>query len=170
VTDRRMCWSSLFLIVPLTFLVVPEAYATTINWNVDAALVYGPITDISPYWAASEYWDVKGFYTWQNGVISIWIGDWEHDYYEGTTVGAVRQGSVWDSTAPWYDYPPAYQPTALYFGSKSTITLSSRVRIDNESRTPVGWINWLFNPWFRVMSTFAGSHKRKEDGLGYCMG
>lgn len=107
---------SLSLIFMLALLaLVPEVQATTFRWNWDYALVYGPYTDISDYWATNGYWDVKGFqwgdpgttypsgfnYTWQNGVVTIWVGDWEHDWWEGTTVGAVRQGSVWDlETAP----------------------------------------------------------------------
>jgi hypothetical protein len=142
---------------------------------VDPNLSYDTIYVNSPYWVTNGYWDVKGFqwadpgnsypsgfnYAWQDGIVSIWVGDWEHDYFgwpfiQGTTVGALRQGSVWDDAAPWYDYPPAHQPSALHFGGKSAITLSARVRIDSGYHTdwPYSWINWLFNPWFRVQSRY----------------
>jgi hypothetical protein len=169
--------TSLSLIFLLTISAIPNVCASTLNlWTLDSDMVLGTTTEVTPYWVTNGYWDAKGFQwgdsqttypsgfscNWQDGIVSVWVGDWEHDYYEGTTVGAVRQGSVWNSTAPWYDYPPACQPAALLFNDTSSITLSSRVRIDNESRTAAGWINWLFNPWFRVMSTFAGVTKERK--------
>jgi len=149
---------------------VPDVCANIYTWNADPELIHGTITENSPYWATNGFWDFKGFqfgdphttypsgfsYTWQDGVATIWVGDWEHDYYQGITVGTVRQGSVWDlETAPWYDQT-TYQPTPLHFLGKSAIDLSSRVKIDNQSRTVLGWTNWLFNPWFRVVSTYGG--------------
>jgi len=121
-------------------------------------------------------WDVKGFewdepdntypsgfsYDYENGTITVWVGDWEHDYYQGITVGAVRQGSVWDlTTAPWYDQT-TYQPAPLHFAGKSSVTLTARVRIDSQQRTGLGWINWLFNPWFRVQSTYKGVTRERK--------
>jgi hypothetical protein len=121
-------------------------------------------------------WDVKGFewsepnntypsgfsYAYENNIITVWVGDWEHDYYQGITVGAVRQGSVWDlATAPWYDQT-TYQPAPLHFEDKSSVVLTARVRIDSQQRTGLGWINWLFNPWFRVQSTYGGVTKERK--------
>lgn len=164
------------LIFPLVLLLIPNVYAGLYTWTTDPDLNSGTITDISSHWATNGYWDVKGFqwgdsdttypsgfsYTWQDGVVSIWVGDWEHDYWTGTTVGAVRQGSVWNlATAPWYDQT-TYQPTPLHFAGKSSITLSSRVRIDSQYWTDLGWINWLFNPWFRVESTYLGVTEERK--------
>jgi hypothetical protein len=121
-------------------------------------------------------WDVKGFewgepdntyssdfsYTYESGTISVWVGDWEHDYYQGITVGAIRQGSVWDlTTASWYD-KATYQPAPLRFADKSSVMLTAKVRIDSQQRTGLGWINWLFNPWFRVQSTYRGVTKERK--------
>lgn len=115
---------SLISIFVLTLSMIPNALAALYIWTVDRDLALGPITEESSYWATNGYWDVKGFqwgdpgtmypsgfsYTWQDDIVSIWVGDWEHDYYQGFTVGAVRQGSVWDlTTAPWYD-----QTTYMY--------------------------------------------------------
>jgi hypothetical protein len=122
------------------------------------------------------HWDVKGFewaepdntypsgfsYDYEDGVIAVWVGDWEHDYYQGITVGAVRQGSVWDlATAPWYDQT-TYQPAPLHFAERTSVILTARVRIDSQQRTGLGWINWLFNPWFRVQSTYRGVTRERK--------
>ena len=121
-------------------------------------------------------WDVKGFewsepdntyssgfsYNCDNNIITVWVGDWEHDYYQGITVGAVRQGSVWDlATAPWYDQT-THQPTPLHFADKSSVILAARVRIDSQKRTGLGWTNWLFNPWFSVLSTYEGVARERK--------
>lgn len=152
----------------MIFLVIPSVYAPIFTWNADTGF-NNDFYNISSYWVANGYWDVKGFqwgdsdttyptdfsYNWQNGVLSIWVKDAEGEFLpEGTTVGTARQGSVWDQNAPWYDYPPTYQPTALHFAGKSSVTLTSVVRKDFGSRYSFGWMNWLFNPWFSVMSTW----------------
>lgn len=122
------------------------------------------------------HWDAKGFewsepdntyssgfsYAYEDNIITVWVGDWEHDYYQGITVGAVRQGSVWElATAPWYDQT-TYQPAPLHFADKSSVVLTARVRIDSQQRTGLDWTNWLFNPWFRVQSTYKGVTRERK--------
>ena len=134
------------------------------------------VSENNPFLGKIGHWDVKGFewgepdntyssgfsYAYENNIITVWVGDWEHDYYQGITVGAVRQGSVWDlATAPWYDQT-TYQPAPLHFADKSSIILTARVRIDSQQRTGLGWINWLFNPWFRVQSTYKGVTRERK--------
>jgi hypothetical protein len=131
---------------------------------------------VTSYWATNGFWDVKGFqwgdpdttypsdfaYNWYNGIISIWIKDSEGDH-QPTVVGTARQGSVWDSNAPWYDYPPTYQPTPLHFAGKSSIILTSSVCKDSAHRYSWdSWINWLFNPWFKVTSTYNGVTRERR--------
>jgi len=107
--------SSLILIFLMTLLAVPNVNAGTFTWNMDSDLVCENIVVDSSYLVTNGYWDAKGFqwddpdttypssfdYTWQDGVATIWIGDWEHDGpWQGFTVGTVRQGSVWDLSIP----------------------------------------------------------------------
>jgi len=153
----------------LGFLVIlfptPNVYATTYTWNSHASLSHD-FWNVSRYHATDGVWDVRGYqwgdpdtdpsgfwWMWQDGIVSIWIGDWQHDF-EGTTVGNCRQGSVWSGAT--------YQPPPLRFGGKSAITLKSRVRIDDRTTDVLwGWTNALFDPWFKVESTYMGVTKER---------
>jgi len=169
---KRKILMGLCLCFLLSLFSIPNVYATTYTWNAHPYLDY-EFWDISEHRATDGVWDVMGFqwgdpdnqnasgfsYSWQDGIISIWVGDWEHDYIwpvppviEGTTVGTCRQGVA---STEWYT--PTYQPNPLKFGGKSAITLKSRVRIDYRDTTL--WTNALFNPWFKVVSTYAGVTK-----------
>jgi hypothetical protein len=106
------------LIFLLILMAIPNVYAMIYTWNSDANINYNVTTVINQYWGTNGYWDVKGFqwgdpdttyptgfsYGWQNGVVSIWVADYEADWYptwlQGTTVGTLRQGSVWESGTP----------------------------------------------------------------------
>jgi hypothetical protein len=137
---------------------------------------YSRLSENNTFLGKIGNWDVKGFewsepdntyssgfsYAYENGIITVWVGDWEHDYYQGITFGAVRQGSVWDLVAaPWYDQT-TYQPTPLNFADKTSVVLTALVRIDSLQRTGLGWINWLFNPWFRINSTYRGITRERK--------
>jgi len=176
-TKTRKC--ALFSLI-LSLFLIPDVYASSYVWNQNPGFNYGPITIKSDRWVTDGYWDVKGFqwndpgnnrssgfwYDWssQSSVLTVWGGDWEHDW-EGTTCVGVRQGSVWniaDPNTPWYDNT-TYQPTPLQFTyDKLNITLYARVRIDNKSRDLQGWMNYLFNPWFKVESWYYGVWKERR--------
>ncbi|MCZ2856233.1 MAG: hypothetical protein O2U62_03975 [Candidatus Bathyarchaeota archaeon] len=174
---KTLSGSSLILIFLMTLLAVPNVNAGTFTWNMDSDLACDNIVVDSSYLVTNGYWDAKGFqwddpdttypssfdYTWQDGVATIWIGDWEHDGpWQGFTVGTVRQGSVWDlSIPPWYDQT-THQPTPLHFLGKSGVSLKAQVRINSQHRTALGWINWLLNPWFSVKSTYKGITKTRK--------
>jgi hypothetical protein len=182
IAKNKILLSMIFLLLSPVF--ISDAYATNHEWAGDSNLSYGSVTVNSPYWVTNGYWDVKGFqwddpdttypsdfsYIWQDGVVSIWVADYEADWFppwqpHGTTVGTLRQGSVWDATAPWYDFPPTYQSAALHFSDKSAVTLTSRVKIDSQWHEPSdynSWSNWLFNPWFRVWSWYEGVWRERK--------
>jgi len=166
---KRKILMGLCLCFLLSLFSIPNVYATTCTWNAHPYLDYD-FWDISEHRATDGVWDVMGFqwgdpdtenasgfsYGWQDGIVSIWIGDWEGDLYEGTTVGTCRQGVA---STQWYI--PTYQPPPLGFGGKSAVTLNSRVRIDSRYTPPGGWSNALFDPWFRVKSTYRGVTKER---------
>lgn len=155
------------LVLLTTLVMVPPSHATVYTWNADPYLLSN---------TNHQYWDVVAFQwgdpdttyasgssiSWQNGLVTIWVKDNEGDN-QGTTVGSCRQGSPFpqSGSTPWYDLT-SYQPTPLHFSGKSSVKFLSTVRIDSQNRyDPGGWINWLFNPWFKVQSTYGGVTKER---------